>query len=178
MKKQGKIKAIPVKGITEGIQVCFTSGGKLIPVIVASAKSIHYKDNEINIDYAKQIMSELKTLVVECEEPLSQNYDIKKSLPLKYSQWQSAIDNGEVDSGKVVEFEIKAGYRNLGKSNGERFDEAKLVIAKIIPQKKRMYSEEQVKIIALKYANAQHNKIGDMSKFFDDWFNLEKSMMK
>lgn len=76
------------------------------------------------------------------EQYVVQDLETGNILPLKFSQIQSAIDNGEVDSDKEVEFEIKDGFVHGGE--GVITDRFSIRYAKIIPQKKRMYSEEEI----------------------------------
>lgn len=179
-KKQGKIKSIPVTNVIEGMQVLTPyEVGIIIENNSNSLKeyTIKRKDGGL-VFYSK---NKLKTLVVEYEEDLT-NHNIDShnwcsrcnnsifhksehklklfTIPLKYSQWQNAIDNGEVDSDKVVEFEIieNKGYLicshcknpyDCSPTDGKCIICRKsglselikgLSIAKIIPQKKRMYS--------------------------------------
>lgn len=156
MKKQGKVKAIPVKEVTEGMQVVRNNNiGKIIGLP-------HYnkftEEHLVDVKWKSGILSPvnditlLKTLVVEYEDVWFTTGKPKggfskgiKQLPLKYSQWQSAIDNGEVNSDKVVEFEIMdfKGWDFLKQENHpDQF-------AKIIPQNKRMYTEDDFNTFAL-----------------------------
>lgn len=87
------------------------------------------------------------------EQYVVQDLETGNILPLKFSQIQSAIDNGEVDSDKVVEFEIVPRYleeKDVNSING---------FAKIIPQKKRMYTEEEVEELLLKICRLQNDKL-------------------
>lgn len=104
---KGKIKSIPVISVTEGMQVLLNNN------VIAIVKKI--KDNGFiiihnpNYDDGDTTPDALKTLVVEYEQFEKGNFKEfphLKQLPLKYSQWQTAIDNGEVDSDKEVEFEV------------------------------------------------------------------------
>lgn len=164
-KKQGKVKAIPVKEVTEGMQVLCLN--KYVGKVnhIDSDKGTH-----VGISY--YCSSELKTLVVEYED--TQTWGIegvsktKQYLPLMYSQWQSAIDNGEIDSDKEVEFEIKDC---VWKDTIEGKDTLvpTFQIAKIVPQKKRMYSEEEVEDICMGWMiHLQNNKLpnGPVRRYF------------
>lgn len=68
------------------------------------------------------------------EQYVVQDLETGNILPLKFSQIQSAIDNGEVDSDKEVEFEI------IDKTIVDYYT----IYAKIIPQKERIYSKQEV----------------------------------
>lgn len=151
MKKHGRVRAIPVKEVTEGMQVIdrFNNVSKVVrtdPEFVVVA--VHCRDGEIR--HHNDQINKLKTLVVEYEDGyITANggqLETTKQLPLKYSQWQSAIDNGEVDSDKVVEFEIKnlVGGIEFDGHADPKTNHKDLWIAKIIPQKKRMYTQEEV----------------------------------
>lgn len=153
---KGKIKSVPVKEVTEGMKVLWTNPGtKVTHILTVRPNHIQYVNEDLAIAYAKQIIDELKTLVVEyerdCNEARCLGGDIHNcktlQLPLKYSQWQAAINAGEVDSDKVVEFEIK-GIDLVGTNTGQPdYDWNKQYqIAKIIPQKKRMYTERELEI--------------------------------
>lgn len=156
-KKQGKIKAIPVKEVTEGMQVVLNSRFvcKVISIYTDGYYGLQYIDGTIT---STRCIEKTKTLVVEYEdldrisalqsldcEP--EDYNTYKQIPLKYSQWESALDNGEVDSDKVVEFEIK----------GLEVIESDSHYAKVIPQKKRIYTRNEVEKLIMKYALDQHS---------------------
>lgn len=134
-KMQGKVKAISVTEITEKTQVTWKN--KVFTVYRREENDfcrLQLKDFKFPSHLIP--VSELKTLVVEYPEIIgivagfggSCPVGEFKQLPLKYSQWQSVIDNGEVDSDKTVEFEIVNDF-NVGKSY--------ISYAKIIPQKKK-----------------------------------------
>lgn len=157
MKLQGKIKAIPVKKVTEGMQVLQPWVDEVLNRPTTVWKVISKERGIIKIkraeNYIESITEEsihkLKTLVVEytingdeqwSEEGGAFIPTITKQLPLKYKQWQSAIDNGEVDSDESVEFE----YIEMG-----LYDQVSY--AKIIPTKKKMYSEDEVAELLYQY---------------------------
>ena len=106
----------------------------------------------------QEILAKLKTLVVEYDDFdqsgmrvfAKQSMVPLKQLPLKYSQWQLAIDNGEVDSDKVVEFEPSV----------TTLDKWGFSYAKIIPQKKdwSVAKEDMLACIVKDYI---HNDDGD-----------------
>lgn len=158
---KGKVKSISVKEVTEGMQVGWegvnrfhfgktekvvdkvyvkvnletTNGHDTVPIDLLKTLVVEYGNGvEIGI-----IEKEGNSLLMK-ELPKQQ----MRQLPLKYSQWQSAIDNGEVDSDKEVEFEIKHGFVHGGE--GEIVDKFCARYAKIIPQKKRVYSEEEMRL--------------------------------
>lgn len=156
----GKVKSIPVKEVTEGIQVKEKNYVCRVEWIdkdaINSIQLSLVKNPSIKSWHTKE---ELKTIVVEYEGILpfktqgqskNEKGDIGiYQLPLKYSQWQSSIDNGEVDSDKEVEFEKVRTARD-SKSNffKTKSDSIPLIetfnYAKIIPQKKKVYSEEDM----------------------------------
>jgi len=159
MKKQGKIKAIPVKEVTEGMQLTYNG------VTYTVTKAPHNNSNvflikRLNLNSTKLVdVTDLniafKTLVVIYEDNdwrdgRSVNYTTVQSLPLKHSQWEAAIANNEVDTDKVVNFDIidvyvneKSGYKTsdpfvIEKSGGTWIKETSY--AKIIPKKKKKES--------------------------------------
>ncbi len=121
---KGFIKSIPVKKVTEGMQVIYKN--QIINLI---------GDMLSNTDLLKAC----KTLVVEyIEVPSNAKPGIRElikvvQLPLKYSQWQ--VDKIDTE----VEFEV--AYVNENKSE---FSNNGMQIAKIILKEKRMYSEEEI----------------------------------
>lgn len=114
---QGKIISIPVKEVTEGMQVVWSdSNGIAILVLKVCKTSDERGGKQIGLTkdgkYAVNIMycdiSELRTLVVEYNtetNPLAKR-PMFVQIPLKYKQWESAIENEEVYTDKVIEFEI------------------------------------------------------------------------
>lgn len=91
---------------------------------------------------------ELKTLVVEYLHDedngiiIPRHMRTMKTVPLKYSQWQSSIDNGEVDADKVVTFEVIT-ERKRYEGDGDTYLKE---IAKIIPIKTKisyLHSDEE-----------------------------------
>ena len=144
MKKQGKVKSVPVKAkdLTKGIQV-IDKFGNVSKVYSIDSINKNYVEIEIlcrdgEIRYHSDYLENLKTLVVEYDYRGA--YDGKPhhltQLPLKRSQWQSAIDNNEVDSDKIVDFEIIDPILKSHLSDQE--------YAEIIPQKKRVYTFEDM----------------------------------
>jgi hypothetical protein len=110
MKNIGKVISIPVKGVTEGMQIIDEVG--IIRKVITKAPG-YVETRDIKGEYFNRVIVStiLKTLVVEYDDTHYSHYEthqnsIIKQLPLKYSQWQSAIDNSEVDTDKIVEFEI------------------------------------------------------------------------
>ncbi len=109
--KQGHVKAVPAHDLSEGSQV-----------IYKNKVYVNQKNNIINFPqlnglapaqlYAPTIIKHLSILVVEFEfikqdtDKVHLGSDGIKIIPLKYSQWQAAIDNNEVDNDKPVNFEI------------------------------------------------------------------------
>jgi len=150
MKKQGKIKAIPVKEVTEGMQVLWENcmNGYIYTVIeveenhfvikAQGVQSYHVRLQKIQIH-----KTSIQTLVVEYvpnyrneDGTYNRQFDTEQ-LSLKHSQWQAAIDNNEVDTDKTVEFEI------ISNGQGEKW----IKYAKIITKgqaKKKYFSEEEI----------------------------------
>jgi len=141
-KKQGKIVSTPVKEVTDGMQVIDTVFNRIVKITKSELNGlgsaflkpveIGYTDENNQYRLGNRDLDELKTLVVEFETEL--NNLVINQLPLKYSQWQSAIDKGEVDSDKIVEFEIISIEHFSPNPN----------YAKIIPQKQRTYTREEL----------------------------------
>lgn len=174
---KGKVKSIPVTQVTEEMQVQWVRWKDKIYKV-----AIHFPiDKQVRlIELGDKVqshaidISELKTLVVEYKYEYEYDddsrqtvYDIRtKQLPLKYSQWQSAIDNGEVDSEKEIEWEEFT-------INAQSLTKDWVRGAKIIPQKKkRMYSEEDMKQFGLwlgKNFKKSKNKLID--ELFKDYEN-------
>lgn len=135
---QGKIRAI-ISNPGDGAQVIYE--GKI-------RKITEYDEGNDNFDSVCILNgssesvdeSQLYKLVVEYTPHKEYRHISVKShsIPLKYSQWQAAIDNGEVDSDKTVQFEmiqnlISGSEYSAGQSDINR---GKKVYAKIIPSKK------------------------------------------
>lgn len=172
---QGKVISIPVKEVTEGMQVLTQYGictvrafkDNIVWILMLGNKNpLSFKDACLGYDYTL-LVTELKTLVVEYKEEghedwAGDNYtgepiwiDGKvKQLPLKYSQWQSVIDSGKVDSDKIVEFEI---------INRPYLDDRD--IAKIIPQKS---SWENIQAIAYDEWK-EHGGLGEFNAWYINW---------
>jgi hypothetical protein len=177
MQLKGKIKAIPVKEVIEGMQVCVHKMGMpgylICKVLGPAYKSLtsSWIISIIGTQTEHQISTtDLKTLVVEYEvvcgscrgDEYKKQYTCLcygkpqyKQLPLKYSQWQAAIDNGLVDSDKIVEFEIGiATCKQCMLVQGMHLSPDccgnYTQYAKIIPPKKRTYTEDEVKDIIRK----------------------------
>jgi hypothetical protein len=147
--KQGKVKSVPVSEVTEGMQVVLKN--QIINLIG-------------DMLFNKDLIEVCKTLVVEYELE-KKNYSLDNSytkkfkemqIPLKFKQWQAAIDNNEVDSEKIVNFELKQRYNFYCSCGGEEDKclagmdckgEGKWegYIARIIPQKtkKTLPSEDE-----------------------------------
>lgn len=168
---QGKVKSISVKEVTEGIQVLYKNQIHRVTEIsnhefkkeYMSAKMAYILADSSSYAY----LEELKTLVVEYEDySKSLRSTVTLGLPLKYSQWQSAIDSGEVDSDKVIKFEIKTHTRDTSEITGADGELNGLPMqfqyAKIIPQKKRMYSEEEVKEIVFEFCEWRWKERGEL----------------
>lgn len=177
---QGNVKSIPVTEVKEGMQVLYDGRTcKVTSINHGTKDKPNYTPIILDGNFGIT-MDRLKTLVVEYLDDkyiAGTLFSSKMSqLPLKYSQWQSTIDAGEVDTDKIVEFEIIIQTSN---GRGPLLD-----IAKIIPQKKRMYSEEEVKSLANKaykygfqggvYENTDSWKKQHGVDSFDKWFELNK----
>lgn len=152
---KGKVKSIAVTEVAEGQQVCIAWKNGL---------TIHKTKLTGAADY-------MRTLVVEYEDlkeyrqdnpPFSGPYpptsDYRKQLSLKYSQWQSAIDNGEVDSDKEVEFEVvstSCDCIGMCKHDNPDKDCTNKVLAKIIPQRLSEFRDKYADM----YVGANRKKI-------------------
>lgn len=118
----------------------------------------------------------LKQLVVEYKGdqlPFTneENYYSKYTIPLKFGQWQSAINNGEVDSDQVIEFVKLHKYFSI-----DNFKTATdFYYAKIIPANKKMYTEEEVKELCLKGMNivTKAHKVATIINI-DTWWEQNK----
>jgi hypothetical protein len=101
MKIQGKIIAIPVKEVFEGMQVMYNG-------IIFHIEKISDNDSVKLLDLNGNMeISRLKQIIVESSEKYMTNPPRPvSSLILKYSQWQSTINNGMIDSNKTIEFEV------------------------------------------------------------------------
>lgn len=156
MRKQGKIKSIPVTEVIEGMQVYHNIHG-IGKVLRIDEDRFTVRLGVFDLTHRNFSISELKTLVFEY--PSNQEEILRgeipkdfKQIPLKYSQWQSALDNNEVDSDKVVEFEIKDILINISPKNSPLHKTVfnKTQIAKVIPTKKKTYTEDELILLLSK----------------------------
>lgn len=126
MKKQGKIKSIPVSQVEKGMQVITMS--TIFKVSEKCNDTIILKSVNGNLKIDGTLESlKLKKLVIVYEEKNEKYTEI----PLKYSQWSKAMYNHEVDTEKLINFEI---IEQVNKLNN-------FVCGKIIPEVKnsKMY---------------------------------------
>lgn len=152
---QGKIKAIPVKEVIKGMQVTYND---VVYVVVKCQSNsndlIIRRINATNLVDITNLNINLKTLVVEYQDHTVW-YESKPviQIPLKHSQWQKAIDNKEVDSDKIIEFEEidlfekeNTGYRTYSRSEMEAMGGSWCTIkyAKIIPKNKTQIDESKL----------------------------------
>lgn len=185
-KQQGKVKSIPAKGIVEGMYVCWQN---VVDIwfwgIISSANKVkdpyhHCIDLRGNVgDIVTINFKDLRVLVIEYDYHLSTKI---QQLPLKRTQWQSAFDNKEVDTDKIVRFQIRES-RNL--ISGVIYNTFARIIPErnpaytnIVKKKERLYTLEDVKSIALHYAMDQQDRYGDMGSFFDAWIEKNKNLYK
>lgn len=157
MKLQGKIKSIPITHSKIGMQILLSANvnnkwqniiGKITKVFTDHTHTL------VNIDKLKNLgieSIELKILVIEYTEfnqyiGENEGYNSIKQIPLKYSQWQAAVDTNEVDSDKIVEFKIIF-------ANPDSFN-----IAKIIPSEK---SNNLVEVINKQHLEFIYNRMID-----------------
>jgi hypothetical protein len=171
--KQGKVKSIPVIEVIEGMQVIdpFGNIAKVItPIPQGEQKLTHFEvkcRDGVTRDNAS-IINQLKTLVVEYEEEQNKTWEqfefdkkadlITKQIPLKWKQWEAAIDNGEVDSDKTVQFEILRKFASMKLSNEEYYAE----YAKIIPQRAINFQEKYKNIGKRPTEDQQLEKLADL----------------
>lgn len=158
--KQGKVKSISANKITIRAQlILWFIKPWLIGIIDNKLNWIsrHESGGSITIPTKdREIKGEFKTLVVETIEKCTNCYYgeideddpkpcpicggnevIIHQFPLKYKQWQLAIDNCEVDSNIIVDYEIIMSW----KDNDVKTEP--INYAKIIPQTKKSYTEEE-----------------------------------
>lgn len=112
MQYLGKIKTISVSELTNDMDVVINQGTHLEICKVLNAK---YRDL-ISLDgnkYRGVSLDEIKVLVIEYYVELDISGDLmsKHQIPLKHTQWKSAIENDEVDIDKIITFELKNYYR-------------------------------------------------------------------
>lgn len=170
---KGKVKSIPLEEAIEGIQVVksFVTINLKIWIIseikngLANLYSARTRDIDDSIGGVN--IKELKTLVIVFETKDTNDDGFDRSLPLKYSQWQSAIDNGEVDSDKEVEFEIKQFM-------DEDEDYEIVTFAKIIPQKRKVYTREELRKAVWEsrkfYSKHTFTPFNRLREPFNEWF--------
>jgi len=120
----------------------------LINKEVLSMLVIEYKDKSfedfINSDWAQSFKHFSESEIVwkaDMYEAWKNNHT--KLIPLKYSQWESALKNNEVDTGKIIEFEIVRYFpEGISIENLVRHREKSFEAGKIIPKKKNMVEYE------------------------------------
>lgn len=175
---KGKVKSIVVKESNiclGGPYILFFDGVTILGDINKIGLDIvNIKSNGLNFGATK---SELRTLVVEYEEQTERGgiyfkngyglikfkeIDIKQ-LPLKYSQWQLAIDNGEVDTEKEIGIEI---------IDSESLN-TKIKLAQIIRKAKRQYSEDEVRVLLSEVGELYRNEFTYGSPAFEEWFKTK-----
>jgi hypothetical protein len=135
------IKSIPVTSVTEGMQIVRTTNNQVLII-----ERIDSDENGIPFVQFKGFggscapLSQLKTIVVEYD--YIDDIDVYKTqLPLKHSDWQQAIDDGLVDSGKEVEAETVYNEERI--VNGIDIGDYS---AQLVPQQKRMYNIHQLRL--------------------------------
>lgn len=164
-KFNGNVISIRVFEPKEGMQVLYKT-------FVGVVKHIDEKHNHVMVRYERLDLErylpieELKTLVVDYEDN-----GWRKQLPLKYSQWQAAVDKGEVDSDKTVTVEIGGGL------NQYPYNERGVTYAKIIPKKKRLYTEEELRV-AMKYASSHLSSMNGINRYIDQLNKSKDSLNK
>lgn len=151
-KKQGKVvkKSLSEAGLypAEKMQILSPNGEiAIIKAFTTTNLSVFYSRVSDN-SAGSCLVDELSVLMVECLRDNGKINPINpyKHIPLKYSQWQSAIDNGEVDNeNKYVTFEVKSHDCEFSRGNPPA-EEAQsqngyVEFAKIIPDKKKAEKE-------------------------------------
>jgi hypothetical protein len=160
------IKSIPVTKVTEGMQVL--SGGHVYKVAHIGNMDNSINNNVVTISDADGEKSEdainnLKTIVVEYDDwenaGIGSVSGFKKQLPLKQSDWQQAIDDGLVDSGKEVEIEIQTV--NADKDSAFVGKIRTIQVAQLIPQQKRLYSETEVRKTVFEFCEWTWTNMGE-----------------
>lgn len=165
-KKQGKIKAIPVKEVIKGMQVTYND---VVYVVVKCQSNsndlIIRRINATNLVDITNLNINLKTLVVEYDIDHGA-ITIPQQIPLKQSQWQAAINNKEVDTDKVVTFEINSSPKG------------NFSYAKIIPNKQtnNVTVDQSVIDNIIKYCEdkAIYDKLSNYGDFYYKLKNISK----
>ena len=119
-KKQGKVKSISLNEVRKNMQVMHPNGNILVikelqplsvdlkPLPDSYLTTMVISNNTFKGSSQCWQPHELKTLVIEYD--FDQGKFAAPSLrqiPLKYSQWEAAVNNQEVDSDKIVDFDVK-----------------------------------------------------------------------
>lgn len=143
-KQQGKIISVPIHKVKEGMQVVlrgkvfnntilintksFTDGIQRIGIPIKQtgiSTKLLLAFNGTASDYILKVpLEECKALVVDFTTDLGTIL-----YPLKYSQWQSAIDNDEVDTGRLVDFVV---VTNSESESNKSFTYAKIIPTKVV----------------------------------------------
>lgn len=177
-KFDGKILSIRVFEPKQGMQVLYKTHIQGL-VFIGRVTEIDERTNHATVHYQNLgvdrylPIEQLYTLVVDYED----NDGWRKQIPLKLTQWQVAVDKGEVDSDITVTFEKKVGYENLGTAQGRRFDEAKIVYAKILPKRKRLYTEEEM-IEAMMFASSHLSSMDGINRYINQLNRSKDSVDK
>jgi hypothetical protein len=137
IKKQGKIVSVPVINITDEMQV--TRSNNVGVVVGEPYYNDFTKEMLVNVKWNIGTLSPvndvklLKTIVVQFwKEDYPTPRLILEQLPLKYSQWQSVLDEeGLLNSDKFVEFDVI--YTTFG-SNKKELEENIIQYANIFLQ--------------------------------------------
>jgi len=166
MKKQGKIKAIPVKEITKGIQVLWENCMKGYIYTIIDVDEDHFvlkSKNTQSFRLSKLHKASIQTLVVEFKTEVVNTLSgstkrLTDQIPLKFSQWQAAIDNDEVDTNKEVIFQISA----------TRSTKPWEWYARIIPSKSKVVIDKSIIDNIIKYCEdkAVYDKLGQYGDFY------------
>jgi hypothetical protein len=128
MKNLGKIKSIPVKEITVGMQVTWKS---IVRQCIGTVKSTTNTTTWIELDNMKDNIVAienwcLNTIVVEYDYDVNHLMEVDyRQLPLKNSDWQHAIDDELLDSNKESKIVIVDKF-------GGTHDDLKPKVAKLI----------------------------------------------
>jgi hypothetical protein len=121
-------------------------------------------------------ISEIKTLVIEYETEL--NNLVINQIPLKWKQWQAAINNSEVDSDKIVQFDtINFGMGECDQCGAQQFTSYRICnyngickgtiiplkeYAKIIPQRVINFQEKYKNVGKRPTEEQQLEKLADL----------------
>lgn len=164
---KGKIVSVPVKEVIEGMQVLFNETILFVKNIRSNGRFDLRKDDKYD-GYSNTTLEDfsgyIKTLVMEYDksiyEPAGTFRGTMVQLPLKYSQWESVLKNGEADTDIMVRFvpvvtNIESNSLTIAMlNNGE-------------PLNSKCFDANEVRKIAIEFADRCLNSPSDVRKAKD-----------